>query len=135
MTTVDHREVVATDNHPFLVLRKVGRLRSVQWLPLDDIHVGDEIAVSGLIPDHGRPYELPVDGPGQAVTQPLPTHRGRPSPDLMWLLGFYLGDGLKEEARVIFCAPESDPAEPRIREVLASQFGIRRPAASGSSSG
>ncbi len=123
MTTVDHREVVATDNHPFLVLRKVGRLRSVQWLRLDDIHVGDEIAISGLIPDHGHPYELPV------LARPMwsrnPFHAPSvTNPDLMWLLGFYLGDGLKEEARVIFCAPESDPAEPRIHEVLASQFGI-----------
>src|SRR5207244_1191522 len=31
LTTADHREVVATDNHPFLVLRKIGRLRSVRW--------------------------------------------------------------------------------------------------------
>ena len=123
MTTVDHREVVATDNHPFLVLRKTGRLRSVQWLRLEDIHVGDEIAISGLIPDHGHPYELPVMARPMWSRNPFRAPRVT-NPDLMWLLGFYLGDGLKEEARVIFCAPESDPAEPRIHEVLASQFGI-----------
>ncbi len=123
MTTVDHREVVATDNHPFLVLRKTGRLRSVQWLRLEDIHVGDEIAISGLIPDHGHPYELPVMARPLWSRNPFRAPRVT-NPDLMWLLGFYLGDGLKEEARVIFCAPESDPAEPRIHEVLASQFGI-----------
>ena len=123
MTTVDHREVVATDNHPFLVLRKTGRLRSVQWLRLEVIHVGDEIAISGLIPDHGHPYELPVMARPMWSRNPFRAPRVT-NPDLMWLLGFYLGDGLKEEARVIFCAPESDPAEPRIHEVLASQFGI-----------
>jgi Fe-S cluster assembly scaffold protein SufB len=123
MTTVDHREVVATDNHPFLALRKVGRLRSVQWLRLDDIHVGDEIAISGLIPDHGHPYELPVTPRPMWSRNPFRAP-GVTNPDLMWLLGFYLGDGLKEAARVIFCVPESDPAEPRIHEVLASQFGI-----------
>jgi Fe-S cluster assembly scaffold protein SufB len=123
MTTVDHREVVATDNHPFLVLRKVGRLRSVQWLRLDDIHVGDEIAISGLIPDHGHPYELPVVGRVKRSRNPFHAP-GATTPELMWLLGFYLGDGLKEAARVIFCAPENDPAEPRVREILSSQFGI-----------
>jgi Fe-S cluster assembly scaffold protein SufB len=124
MTTVDHREVVATDNHPFLVLRKAGRLRSVQWLRLDDINVGDEIAISGLIPDHGQPYELPVPVRPMWSRNPFRAP-GASNPDLMWLLGFYLGDGLKEAARVIFCVPESDPAEPRIHEVLASQFGIQ----------
>ena len=123
MTTVAHREVVATDNHPFLVLRKVGRLRSVQWLRLDDIHVGDEIAISGLIPDHGHPYELPVVGRVKRSRNPFHAP-GATTPELMWLLGFYLGDGLKEAARVIFCAPENDPAEPRVREILSSQFGI-----------
>jgi Fe-S cluster assembly scaffold protein SufB len=123
MTTVDHREVVATDNHPFLVLRKTGRLRSVQWLPLDGIHVGDEIAISGLIPDSGRPYELPVMERVKRSRNPFHAP-GATEPDLMWLLGFYLGDGLTEPARAIFCVPEEDPAEPRVREVLASQFGI-----------
>ncbi|MGA8015255.1 MAG: SufD family Fe-S cluster assembly protein [Candidatus Dormiibacterota bacterium] len=123
MTTIDHREVVATANHPFLALRKVGRLRSVQWLRLDEIEVGDEIAISGLIPDHGQPYELPVVERVKRSRNPFRVPAAT-NPDLMWLLGFYLGDGLKEAARVIFCAPESDPAVPRIREVLASQFGI-----------
>jgi Fe-S cluster assembly scaffold protein SufB len=123
MTTVDHREVVATANHPFLVLRKVGRLRSVQWLRLDQIQVGDDIAISGLIPDHGHAYELPavarVSRSRNAFRAPAVTDA-----DLMWLLGFYLGDGLKESARVIFCVPETDPAEPRVRELLSSCFGI-----------
>ncbi|HXZ99249.1 MAG TPA: SufD family Fe-S cluster assembly protein [Candidatus Binatia bacterium] len=123
MTTVDHREVVATDNHPFLTLRKVGKVRSVQWLRLDEINPGDEIAISGLIPDNGQPYELPVLDRVKRSRNPFQTP-GATNPDLMWLLGFYLGDGLKEQARVIFCAPLNDPAEPRIHEVLASQFGI-----------
>src|SRR5262249_60365461 len=46
MTTVDHREVVATDNHPFLVLRKVGRVRQVSLLPLSQSRLRDEIAIS-----------------------------------------------------------------------------------------
>src|SRR5712692_6692922 len=103
MTTADHREVVATDNHPFLVLRKTGRLRQVSWMPLSDIRMGDEIAISGVIPDRGQPYEIPnIETVGRtAVCLPHVT-----DPELMWLMGFYLGDGTKERGRVTFCVPE-----------------------------
>ncbi|MGH7881362.1 MAG: SufD family Fe-S cluster assembly protein [Candidatus Dormibacteraceae bacterium] len=123
METADHREVVATDNHPFLVLRKVGRLNQVSWLPLSEIKIGDSIAISGVIPDRGHPYERPAF-----------TKVGRKSfrcpatsdPDLMWLLGFYLGDGyLDGSARVTFAVPESDPANSRVRELLDQLFGIQ----------
>jgi Fe-S cluster assembly scaffold protein SufB len=125
LTTVDHREVVATDNHPFLALRKVGRLRSVQWLRLDELVLGDEVAISGLIPDSGRPHEF-----SPHIRSPRARNAFRAphasDDDLMWLLGFYLGDGYQEPARAYFAVPETDPAEPRVRAILASQFGIEQ---------
>jgi Fe-S cluster assembly scaffold protein SufB/intein/homing endonuclease len=121
LTTADHREVIATDNHPFLVLRKQGRLRQVAWLPLSAIRVEDEIAISGVIPDHGRPYEIPVTGLiGRSdITVPRAT-----DPELMWLMGFYLGDGTRERGRVIFCVPESDKSYERVRELVRKIFGL-----------
>jgi len=121
MTTADQREVVATDNHPFLVLRKTGRLRQVAWMPLSDIRVGDEIAISGVIPDHGHPYEIPrteLVG-NKEFKAPRAT-----DVELMWLLGFYLGDGTKERGRVTFCVPRDDKSYLRVGETVRSLFGL-----------
>jgi Fe-S cluster assembly scaffold protein SufB len=121
MTTADHREVVATDNHPFLVLRKTARLRQVAWMPLGDIRVGDEIAISGVIPDHGRPYEIPATGLVGRTPLRVPDVT---DPDLMWLLGFYLGDGTKEPGRVTFCVPQNDKSYQRVCDTVRALFGI-----------
>ncbi len=121
MTTADHREVVATDNHPFLVLRKTGRLRQVAWMPLTEIRLEDEIAISGVIPDHGHSHEIPtLDMVGRAeIRLPRVT-----DPELMWLLGFYLGDGTKERGRVTFCVPEADKSYERVRNAVRDLFGL-----------
>jgi len=45
--------------------------------------------------------------------------------DLMWLLGFYLGDGYTERGvRVYFAVPESDPAAARVVELAGEIFGV-----------
>jgi Fe-S cluster assembly scaffold protein SufB len=125
LLTADHREVVATDNHPFLVLQKVGRLRMVRWVPLAEVRPGDEVAISGVIPDHGSPWELPALPRVPRSRNPFRAPQATDD-ELMWFLGFYAGDGLKEAARVILCVPESDPAEPKVRSILGSSFGIEQ---------
>jgi Fe-S cluster assembly scaffold protein SufB len=119
LTTADQREVVATANHPFLVLRRVGQLQEVCWLPLSAIAEGDSIGISGLIPDRGRPYELPPirRSDGSALRSPSAT-----DPELMWLVGFYLGTGAGE-LPVLPTVP-SEPTQARVRELLARLFGI-----------
>jgi Fe-S cluster assembly scaffold protein SufB len=121
MTTADHREVVATDNHPFLVLRKTGRVRQVAWLPLSDIRTGDEIAISGVIPDHGHPYEIPRRELVGASDFKAPHATDT---ELMWLLGFYLGDGTKERGRVTFCVPQNDKSYERVCDTVRALFGL-----------
>ena len=121
MTSADHREVVATDNHPFLVLRKTGRLRQVAWMPLSNIRVGDEIAISGVIPDHGHPYEIPHAEPVGNKDFKIPHATDA---DLMWLLGFYLGDGTKERGRVTFCVPQNDKSYQRVCDTVRALFGL-----------
>ncbi len=54
LITMDHREIVATDNHPFLALEPgdVGRSsRYLQWRHLKDLKEGDYIAVADGLPD------------------------------------------------------------------------------------
>ena len=110
LALANHRTVRATANHPFLVLRKDGRARRVAWLPVASILPGDDIAVVGQLPDDGRPHLFdPVER-----RKRLRSGFGAPetsSDDLLWLLGFYLGDGYFDGPnRVNFAVPDSDPA-------------------------
>jgi Fe-S cluster assembly scaffold protein SufB len=119
----NHRQVRATDNHPFLVSRKVGRTRRVGWMPLYRIKPRDEVAIVGTVPDRGRPHSFEplirrkhmrnrFDAPGES------------SDDVMWLLGFYLGDGCMERNRVVFAIPDEDPAKPRLESILRGTLGL-----------
>jgi Fe-S cluster assembly protein SufB len=120
----NHREVRATANHPFLVARKVGRTRQLAWTSVASIVPGDEIAIVGRVPDHGRPHVFanPMRRPRSRnpFTPPVES-----SEDLMWLLGFYVGDGcLDGENRVTFAVADSDPARPALQERLRTVFGV-----------
>ena len=117
------REVKATDNHPFLVLRKVGKLLTLGWMPLRDIREGDYVAIAGRIPDHGKPYTFNFT-PERRGNKPVKLPE-RTTEDLMWLLGFYLGDGYTDDNRVYFAVPEDDPAEPKVRRTFEDVFGIK----------
>ena len=90
-------------------------------MPLGDIRVGDEIAISGVIPDHGRPHEIPATGLVGRTPLRVPDVT---DPDLMWLLGFYLGDGTKEPGRVTFCVPQNDKSYQRVCDTVRALFGI-----------
>ena len=108
MVLRNHREVRATANHPFLVARKVGRTRQLSWTSVASIVPGDELAIVGTVPDHGRPHRfdpLPRRKHSRnAFTAPVES-----SNDLLWLLGFYVGDGFFDGAnRVTFAVPDSD---------------------------
>jgi Fe-S cluster assembly scaffold protein SufB len=120
----NHREVRATANHPFLVARKVGRTRRMAWLPLAAIVPGDEVAIAGTVPDRGEPkqFEPIVRRPRSRKAFTAPEQS---TDELLWVLGFYLGDGFLDGAnRVIFAVPDSDPACERLRERLVSTFGL-----------
>ncbi|MGD0861643.1 MAG: SufD family Fe-S cluster assembly protein [Candidatus Limnocylindrales bacterium] len=124
LSLANHRTVRATANHPFLVLRKDGRARRIGWLPVASLAQGDELAVLGQLPD---------DGKSHTFNQVARRKRLRPgfvapetsSDDLLWFLGFYLGDGYFDGPnRVNFAVPDSDPAAERVREVVQSLFGL-----------
>jgi Fe-S cluster assembly scaffold protein SufB len=120
----NHRRVRATPNHPFLVLRKQGRSRRVGWLPLASIVPGDELAVVGQLPDHGASHQF------EAVPARLRLRHEFDAPeettdDLMWLLGFYLGDGYFDGPnRVNFAVPEADPANGRVVQLTKQLFRL-----------
>jgi Fe-S cluster assembly scaffold protein SufB len=120
----NHREVRATANHPFLVARKIGRTRQLAWTSVASIVPGDELAIVGRVPDNGRPHVFDALPRRMHSRNPF-VAPAESSEDLMWLLGFYVGDGyLDGENRVTFAVPDSDPACEPLRARLRSVFGL-----------
>ncbi len=119
--TLNHREILATANHPFLTLRKEGRYFQLVWLRLDQLQVGDYVAISGQMPDGGKPYTLPP-APKVPRSQPIRTP-AETTADLMWLLGFYVGDGFCEDNRLNFAVVPEDPAYPKVVRLVQELFG------------
>ena len=123
LTTLNQREIEATSNHPFLSLRKNNGLLSLSWIPVSGLRVGDLIAVSGEMPDKGKPFEINYAHAMRLKKKMLvPTQT---TDDLLWLLGFYVGDGTSEKTRVSFCLTESDPAHERVVALLETLFGLK----------
>ncbi|MFC8845200.1 MULTISPECIES: Fe-S cluster assembly protein SufB [unclassified Micromonospora] len=120
------RTIRATDNHPFLALvdeRRPGRQRAryqQRWKTLAELKPGDLVAVPRDLPEFGVPHVLRErTGFGPEST----------SPDLLWLLGFYLGDGNMQSSgrthRVQFAVPDSDQeVRAEIARVVREQFGL-----------
>ncbi|MBK9180641.1 MAG: Fe-S cluster assembly protein SufB [Acidimicrobiales bacterium] len=92
--TARGRRIVASGNHPFLVLRDVrepGRRRAryePQWVTVDDLRVGDHVAVATDTPEWGEPAELL-----SYTDDTLPTGPEVTSDDFAWWVGLFLGDG------------------------------------------
>ncbi len=149
---VGTRTIKATANHPFLTLeyrrgvdRLRGRYRRV-WKYLNELKPGDLVAVAKQIPDVGTTATLrhpkiktTVVGRNQSVEYALDiSNRYNPinlpehtSPDLMWWLGLYLGDGYihhqngADKARVSFAIPETDqPLRQEFTRVTEHLFAL-----------
>lgn len=110
------REIKASANHPFLVLRhekiprnkKKGRFIT-QWEPLEKLKKGDLIAISKSLPDAGKSYKLPIVDTTKRKTTSKNQYKDfemrtsylygdlsfpkNTNEDLMWFFGIYLGDG------------------------------------------
>ncbi|MBI2611549.1 SufD family Fe-S cluster assembly protein [Candidatus Gottesmanbacteria bacterium] len=122
ITTEDFREVEATANHPFLVLKKKGKISYFNWMPLDKIKVGDLIAVSGKLPWVGKNYPIhfnPKRGKKEFFYPEIS------SEELLWLLGFYIGDGCMDKTRVYIAVPQSDKSFKKVIETINKLFGLK----------
>src|SRR4029077_15905850 len=85
------RVIGASGNHPFLVLpeeRRPGRKHAryaTRWVAVDDLEVGDLVAVPTDLPEFGRAHPM--------ATRHVHRSLGFTNDDLAWFLGLYLGDG------------------------------------------
>ncbi len=129
------RELEATGNHQFLVARRRdvgGRARWVrEWAPLDQIEVGEPIALSRQLPDDGESMRLPDPVPylknRHLETLHFPTHT---SDELMWLIGLFLGDGhiatpARNMRQISFSLPDADPCRLEAIAALGRVFGVQ----------
>ncbi len=129
--TVGTRSIRATDNHPFLVLedgRRPGRQRARYrrvWKTVAELSPGELIAVPRGLPSFGASRQFHRgDGFGP----------GTSNADLLWLLGYFLGDGNTQSAgrthRVQFAVVTDDvEVREQIGRIVAEQFGLRTIAA------
>ena len=123
LTTINHREITATSNHPVLTMKKDYWYNKISWTPIDNIKEGDLVAISGDIPDRGKSYKINgfehAKWIKNAIKVPEETNE-----DLMWLLGVYLGDGCMEKARVNIAVPITDASNQKVRSLIKSIFGL-----------
>jgi FeS assembly protein SufB len=128
--TARGRTIGASGNHPFLVLRderQEDRQRArfqPRWVAVDDLRVGDYVAIAADAPEFGEPAYL------------LPAHRAEgerfpavSSDDLAWWGGLYLGDGyLHNRSGYVSVEIAVDAADEvlvdEIVRVTAELFGI-----------
>jgi FeS assembly protein SufB len=123
------RTIGASANHPFLVLRderREGRTRArykPQWVPVEDLQVGDMVAVATDVPEFGESADLIV--PDTAAAEALPR---KTSEDLCWWAGLFIGDGYirnGEYPRVEIAVDRSDiELVQEIIRVTRTLFGI-----------
>jgi Fe-S cluster assembly protein SufB len=127
--TARGRTIGASSNHPFLVLRderrpgaKHARFRAT-WVPVEDLAVGDLVAIATDIPDYGRPFALMAPDRPEAARFPTTT-----TDDLCWWAGVYLGDGYLKQGRypvVEIAVDRTDEAlVEEIRRVTRDLFGV-----------
>jgi Fe-S cluster assembly protein SufB len=123
----------ATANHPVLTLEDIrtpgaGRAKWVRrWTTVGELQVGDLVARAKELPDFGTSIVVPAIQRGRR-SEAIPPKKT--NPDLMWLLGYYLGDGYMQDigrtARVGFAVPASDvELRAEITRIVAEQFGFR----------
>ena len=126
----------ASGNHPFLVLRderRPGRHRAryaARWVEVDDLRVGDYVAVATDLPDFGVPAQLQLPAHENGADLPQET-----TVDLAWLLGLYLGDGyLHHRAEYTSVEIAVDPSDTQLideirrvgGETLGLEFGLAK---------
>ncbi|MBI5797841.1 SufD family Fe-S cluster assembly protein [Candidatus Woesearchaeota archaeon] len=148
------KKIKTTYNHPFLTLvdkRKEGRKRAryqKEWKYLNELKEKDIIAIATDLPDFGSSfkfqpinytkygkgknqfgarYKLPIEYKYKKVNFPEKSNL-----ELMWLFGFFLGDGYitkaknSEKMRVNFAAYEGAPEiRTKIKKIIESHFGYK----------
>lgn len=133
LITEDYRSTRATDNHPFLRLkkRKGQTVFDIGWARLDQLCAGDLIAVANQLPNDGKSYKHNFTLFGNRLEN-IPNIGAETDEDLLWFFGAYLGDGFidysggpnRRASRVGLAIPADDKAHSKMVVVL-EKWGLR----------
>jgi pyruvate/2-oxoacid:ferredoxin oxidoreductase beta subunit len=125
-----HHSIKATANHPFLVLKRLGRGKQniLVWKTLEEIAAGDEIiSLKNIRAEKPCEFAFKKKELGEyKVTKINPINLPKKtSPKLMEYLGLYVGDGWtrEEKAEVGFAIPEGTPERERLLNLHSEIFG------------
>lgn len=129
--TTNYREIEATANHPFLVLRKTSKigLQTLRWEKLGDLKAGDWIAVVNELPDDGKPHPIEFSYDPKLLKH-KPNIPSATDENSMWLLGLYVGDGCMDRSangiarRIYYAVPPKDRARKKLEALLKKVFAI-----------
>ncbi|MBU4456763.1 MAG: hypothetical protein KKA65_04640, partial [Nanoarchaeota archaeon] len=95
-----HHSIKATSNHPFLILKRKGRGKTPElvWKKLENLKKGDEIIVSKNNPFISKSFKfkpITISKKGDYKVNKINEIRlpKESSPNLMEILGLYVGDG------------------------------------------
>lgn len=119
--TLNHREIRATSNHPFLVLKNKNGFTRINWMELDQIKKGDRIAISGDVPFEGNANNISFKQKRGVKKIKTPSES---SIDLLWLFGFYIGDGYKDVTRICFAVPKTDKSRSKVIRLMKDIFDL-----------
>ena len=112
-------EIEASFNHPFLVKRGYYRW----YVPAENLTVGQRMVVLNCLP-HGDPYSLPdvLSGYPSRIKLRIPRFT---SEKMMWLFGYWIGDGYLKPEEVVFANKKSIVIRNRLIEYGKELFDIK----------
>jgi len=118
-----HHLIRATPNHPFLTLERGGGRNRLVWKTLSRLRVGDEVVVLKGIP-YGSSYRFNFTAAPRAA-HPVRVPE-RSSPELMKLLGIWLGNGWvrPERGEVGFVLPKGKKGRRELIRLSQKVLGI-----------
>jgi pyruvate/2-oxoacid:ferredoxin oxidoreductase beta subunit len=128
-----HHSIKATANHPFLIVNRRGRGKTIElkWKKLEELKRGDEVIVSKKMINE-KSYQFPKinliksgDYKVNKINKTIiPT---KSSPELMEFLGLFIGDGWirTERGEIGFALPKGSAGRERLKALSQKVFDSR----------
>lgn len=131
--TENYREIRATSHHPFLTFKRksLSNITELTWEKLENLQKGSQIGILNYLPNDGESkviqYSYTAKGSRIKNHPRIPTTS---SPELLWLLGLYLGDGYMDRSktgkarRIYYAVPPKDRVRKKLIKLIEHIFYV-----------
>ena len=102
-------------------MQKKGKITALSWKNLSKIRTGDSIGISGTVPWEGIPHTIGFIPTRGTKDFHFPSES---NDDLLWFLGFYIGDGYIDASRVCIAVPPKDKSHRKVMNIARDLFGL-----------